>query len=116
MSDHWHWAQRPCTDYMCPGRLNASDGMIPWGPINGMNHIVDDLIRHFEIDPDEHDGLALEVEMAIGDEMLTIMRDILAERRIPIPVEVDALPAIPEKRTARKRGSGTTGSKPGGKS
>jgi hypothetical protein len=114
VADHWHWTARTCTDPYCKDR-SSGGGLIPWGPISGMNHIADDLIRHFEIDPAEHDGLALEIEKLIGDEMLTIAREIFAERGIPIPAEADALPAIPERRAARRRGRRTTGSNAGGR-
>jgi hypothetical protein len=103
---NWHYVQRVCTDPYCKSTM-PDDGMIPWGPINGMNHIAADLIRHFEIDPNEHDGLAMEIEHLIGDEMLTIAREVFAERGIAIPAEVDALPAsgpdFPIPRIRRRR-------------
>lgn len=68
--------------------------LVAMGPISGLRGVADELIAHFEIDSAAHDGLALEVEFAIGDEMLTIMRDILRERGIPIPAEVGLLPAV----------------------
>ncbi len=81
--------------------------LVPMGPISGMKFVARELIAHFEIDPDAHGDLALEVEFAIGDEMLTMMREILRERGIPIPAEVDALPPIgnsPAGKTRRRGG------------
>jgi hypothetical protein len=88
--DHWHWEPTRCTRYGCDGR--TPEMLIAMGPISGVVNVARELIGHFEIDPDEHDGLLLEVEQAIGDQMLDTMREILAERRIPIPAETDLLP------------------------
>lgn len=97
---HSHLVNMPCIHYWDCDRTGP-EMSIAFGPITGLREVARELIGHFEIVPNEHDGLLLEVEQTIGDEMLTMMREILAARGIPIPAEVNLLPM-------------TTGSKPSG--
>ncbi|WP_285554827.1 hypothetical protein [Actinoplanes regularis] len=66
--------------------------VISFGPITGVREVARQLILHFEIDPDDHNGLLLEVEKAIGDQMLDTAREIFAERGIAIPAEIGVRP------------------------
>ena len=68
------------------------DLRVSMGPVTGLSGVAEELIRHFEINPSEHDGLITEVEFAIGEQLLDTMRDILAARGIPIPAESELAP------------------------
>lgn len=98
---HEHLVNMPCLRYWDCDRTGP-EMLIGFGPITGVSEVARQLILHFEIDPDAHDGLLLEVEAAIGDQMLDTAREIFAERGIQIPAEVNVLPLV------------TTGSKPDG--
>jgi hypothetical protein len=85
---HEHLVNMPCLRYWDCERTGP-EMSIAFGPITGVSEVARQLI------------------------LLDTAREIFAERGIPIPAEVDALPPIPEKRAPRKRGRRTTGSKPG---
>jgi hypothetical protein len=106
---HTHLVDMPCLHYWDCNRAGP-EMAINFGPITGTSEVARQLILHFEIDPEEHEGLLLEVDQAIGDEMLVIAREIFAERGIPIPAEVGALPMTPPSKPGRRRGRRTTGS------
>jgi len=110
---HTHLVDMPCLRYWDCDRIGP-EMAIAFGPITGVSEVARQLILHFEIDPEEHDGLLLEVEQVIGDEMLTIAREIFAERGIPSPAEMGALATKTNRRPTRKRGRRTTGSNPDG--
>ena len=90
---HEHLVNMPCLRYWDCDRTGP-EMVIVFGPLTGISEVARQLILHFEIDPEEHDGLLLEVEQAIGDQMLDTAREIFAERGIPIPAEVGVLPLV----------------------
>jgi hypothetical protein len=52
------------------------------GPVSGLSGVALELILHLGVNPDDHPGLLIEVEQAIGEETLALGRAMLAERGI----------------------------------
>lgn len=78
---HYHWQQLRCLDYRCPG---DHDCLIPFGPATGFSAIAAALVAHLGYDPAEHLALVIELEAVIGDEVLQIGYDTLAEKSMPV--------------------------------
>ncbi len=82
---HVHLEYRECTGYAynhCPGP--RPDMYVPMGPISGLSGVAAELMRHLGYEPAEHPDVLHELEQAIGEEMLDVGRDVLAERGMPI--------------------------------
>lgn len=95
---HDHLREMPCERYWDCERTGP-EMVILFGPITGVSEVARQLILHFEIEPEDHDGLLLEVEAAIGDQMLDTAREIFAERGIQIPAEAGVLLIPPPSTT-----------------
>lgn len=101
---HYELAVRTCWDGRpgCTGSPNYN----PWvlmGPISGLSGVAAELMRHLGYEPAEHLDVAIELEAAIGDEMLDTGRDILTAHgltpRDPHGGEPLELPELPQQRT-----------------
>lgn len=55
------------------------------GPISGMVEVAREAVLHLGVHPDAHPGLLIEVQQAIGEEILDTVRAVLAERGIAVP-------------------------------
>lgn len=89
---HYHWRQSRCTDYKCPG---GHDCLISFGPISGFIEIATSLLAHLGYDPAEHQALVTELEAVIGDEVLQIGYDTLAENGMPVRCGVSREVLVP---------------------
>jgi hypothetical protein len=80
MAAHLHYrlvADR-CSDgnSSCTGAPNYN----PWvlmGPISGLSGVAGELMRHLGHDPADHPAVLIELEQAIGEEMLDTGREVL---------------------------------------
>jgi hypothetical protein len=85
--EHNHWFQRRCTDYQfCTGP--ASIPMVGWGPLTAMRVVATGLMEHLGADPEKHSAALHELEQEVGEALLELGEQFLAEHNIPRDVPV----------------------------
>jgi hypothetical protein len=70
-----------CRDCGGPLHLSCEPCSLPrFGPFNGTRMLARSLMVHYEIDYEDHPEVVLELAGIIGEELLSIGREILTER------------------------------------
>lgn len=71
----------PCNVCGKPMTLSCEHCRFPaFTPLGGMRLLARSLLEHYEVDSSEHPEVVAELEQIIGDELLSIGREILEER------------------------------------
>jgi hypothetical protein len=84
---HTHLEPMPCRDYKGCADGPRPDMFVPMGPITGMRGVATELLLHLGYQPAEHPDALHELEQAIGEEMLDVGRQVLAEHGLPVRVD-----------------------------